>query len=55
MQSLNAMQVSLGGLLAFAVLDRITGSWSLMVDVQWFEGFAQLIETIPTLWFFVSG
>ena len=31
MQSLNTMQISLGGLLAFSVLDRITGNnWSMM-------------------------
>ncbi|CAE7263685.1 unnamed protein product, partial [Symbiodinium sp. KB8] len=44
----------LSGLIAFAILDRITGSWSVM-DTQWMKDFADpMITGSPILWFFFN-
>ena len=41
------------GLLAFAVLDRLTGSWSV-VNTQWAADFIVPYMTVPGVWFLVS-
>uniref|UniRef100_A0A7S2RBC2 Uncharacterized protein n=1 Tax=Rhizochromulina marina TaxID=1034831 RepID=A0A7S2RBC2_9STRA len=52
--SLRLMQISLGGLLAFAFLDRLTGEWTVM-DSKWFESTANaLVYDSPGLWFIFS-
>ena len=45
--TLRIIMLTLSGLLAFAVLDRITGSWSVM-DSDWFSDFANpMIKNSP--------
>jgi WD repeat-containing protein 35 len=51
--ALQAMQVSMGGLLAFAFLDRLTGQWSVM-DAAWATSLSNMILAVPGLWFFFS-
>lgn len=42
------------GMLAFEVLDRITGNWTVM-DSAWFEDFANpMIKQYPIVWFIFS-
>lgn len=48
------MKVMLSGLLAFSILDRITGSWTV-TDQDWIKGFVTLmLYNNPGLWFFFS-
>lgn len=51
--ALEMMQISLGGLLAFAFLDRITGQWTVM-DSAWGTSLANLITGVAGLWFFFA-
>ena len=45
--TLRVIMLTLSGILAFAVLDRITGSWSVM-DSTWFSDFANpMIKNSP--------
>jgi hypothetical protein len=49
--SLEILQYIFAGLLAFSVLDRITGEWSVM-DQTWMKDFADpMISETPILWF----
>lgn len=42
------------GILAFCVLDRLTGSWTVM-DSQWMQDFANpMIKRSPLVWFLVN-
>jgi WD repeat-containing protein 35 len=52
MNALEMMQLSLGGLLAFATLDRVTGEWTVM-DTKWASSLANFITGSPA-WLFVS-
>ncbi|CAM9159563.1 unnamed protein product [Pylaiella littoralis] len=46
--------VMFAGMLAFDVLDRLTGDWSV-TNSDWFQGFyAAVIQSTPILWFLVS-
>lgn len=47
---LTMMQVILAGTLAFAVLDRFTGTWSV-VNREWAKDFIDLMLGTPYLWF----
>jgi hypothetical protein len=51
--ALEVMQVSLGGLLAFAFLDRLTGEWTVL-DSSWATSLSNLITGAPALWFVIS-
>lgn len=51
--ALHIMQVVLAGGLAFDVLDRFTGGWTVM-DAAWFEAVGDIIKQTPILWFLVS-
>ena len=54
-QSLMILQTIFGGILAFDILDRLTGnSWSVS-NSAWFSSFYQsgIVDT-PLLWFLVS-
>lgn len=48
------LQVLLCGSLAFQILDRVTGSWSV-VDTDWMKSFLEvMMYANPGLWFFFS-
>eukprot|EP01029_Cantina_marsupialis_P017869 TRINITY_DN4028_c2_g1_i1.p1 TRINITY_DN4028_c2_g1~~TRINITY_DN4028_c2_g1_i1.p1 ORF type:complete len:886 (+),score=286.50 TRINITY_DN4028_c2_g1_i1:119-2776(+) len=52
--SLQVMQVVLAGSLAFDLMDRFTGEWTV-VDTDWAKSIIDsLIRDIPLLWFFIS-
>jgi WD repeat-containing protein 35 len=53
--TLQVLQVIFGGILAFNILDRVTGNnWSV-IDSQWFSNFYDsIIQDIPMMWFGVS-
>lgn len=52
--TLEIMQVVLAGSLAFDILDRITGDWSVM-NTEWMRDLAEpMIRNTPTLWFFIN-
>lgn len=49
-----ALQVLSSGLLAFGLLDRLTGEWTVM-DTKWMEDFVStMLHNNPGLWFFIS-
>ena len=51
---LEVVSLMLSGIVAFAILDRITGQWSVM-DTQWMKDFADpMITQSPVLWFFFN-
>ncbi|CAM9569802.1 unnamed protein product, partial [Phaeothamnion confervicola] len=53
-KSLELLLVVLAGVLAFDILDRLTGDWTV-TNTTWFSGFAEsVIQNTPALWFFVS-
>eukprot|EP00903_Cladosiphon_okamuranus_P012290 g11524.t2 len=53
-KSLQILLVMFAGMLAFDVLDRLTGDWSV-TNTDWFQGFyAAVIQSTPILWFLVS-
>jgi len=41
------------GMLAFDILDRITGEWTV-VNTSWMQDLAQMIKEVTAMWFFVS-
>jgi hypothetical protein len=48
------IQVLLAGLLAFALLDRVTGDWTV-VNTDWMQNFLEvMMYKNPSLWFFFS-
>merc|ERR1719502_813060 len=47
--SLSLLQVVFAGMLAFDVLDRITGDWTV-VNTYWLEQISQAIKAYPGLW-----
>ncbi len=48
-RTLEIMQIVLGGMLAFDILDRITGSWSV-VNTDWMRGFVEpMIKNTPSV------
>jgi WD repeat-containing protein 35 len=52
--SLQLLQIIFGGVLAFSILDRITGQWSV-ANSSWFSSIYQsLIQNTPVLWFLIS-
>ena len=51
--SLQILQMIFGGMLAFDVLDRLTGDWSVTTSA-WFSSFASYIEDVPLFWFLIS-
>jgi hypothetical protein len=52
--TLEIMQIVLGGMLSFDILDRITGDWSV-VNTVWMRAFVEpMIRNTPTLWFFFN-
>eukprot|EP00941_MAST-03F_sp_MAST-3F-sp1_P004691 g4691.t1 len=52
--ALEVMQVVIGGSLAFDIMDRLTGQWSV-VNTLWFKDAAQsLLEQNATVWFFIN-
>lgn len=52
--SLEIMQVVLAGSLAFDIMDRVTGEWSVM-DAVWMADFANpMIKDTPGMWFIFS-
>jgi hypothetical protein len=51
---LQIIGLMLAGVIAFAVLDRITGQWSVM-DTPWMQDFADpMIMKSPVMWFFFN-
>jgi WD repeat-containing protein 35 len=55
--SLEIMQVVLAGSLAFDILDRFTGEWSLVEnidDAPWMDFGNALVFQVPMFWFFFS-
>lgn len=51
--SLQILQMIFGGILAFDILDRITGDWS-MAQSTWFHPTYLILQNNAMLWFFVS-
>ena len=51
--SLQLFQLVFTGSLMFDVLDRLTGDWTV-VNSTWFASMADLIKSVPVLWFGVS-
>nr|CCA28064.1 conserved unknown protein putative [Albugo laibachii Nc14] len=52
--SLRALQALMSGLLAFGLLDRFTGDWTVM-DTKWMEAFVStMLLNNPGLWFVIS-
>jgi len=52
--ALEIIQVMIAGFLAFSILDRITGSWSVMT-ADWFTPIADgLITQVAFVWFLIS-
>ena len=52
--TLRMLLLVLSGSLAFEVLDRITGQWTVM-DTDWFQDFANpMVRNNPIVWFFFS-
>lgn len=49
--SLEILQVILSGTLAFEILDRITGEWSVLGDKMWGEKWIMPLIKVPMLWF----
>ena len=48
------LQIIFGGVLAFSILDRVTGQWSV-ANSSWFNSFYQTaIQNTPLLWFILS-
>jgi len=47
------LQVLIGGVLAFDLLDRVTGQWTV-VDTNWFSSIYEGMVRSSGLWFFVS-
>ncbi|CAM9795797.1 unnamed protein product, partial [Scytosiphon promiscuus] len=53
-KSLQILLVMFAGMLAFDVLDRLTGDWSV-TNADWFQGFyVAVIQNTPILWFLLS-
>jgi WD repeat-containing protein 35 len=51
---LEVLALMMSGIIAFAILDRITGQWSVM-DAPWMKDFAEpMITNSPILWFFFN-
>ena len=49
--TLQMLMFIFAGILAFAILDRLTGQWTVM-DTQWFADFSNpLIRNYPIVWF----
>jgi hypothetical protein len=54
-QSLLILQILFGGILAFDILDRLTGNEWTVVNSAWFNSFyQQAIVNTPLLWFIIS-
>lgn len=52
--SLEIMQVVLAAGLAFDILDRLTGEWTV-VNTEWMRAFVEpMIRNVPLVWFFVN-
>ena len=52
--SLQILQIIFAGMIAFDILDRITGDWTV-IDTTWMEGFVNaLIRDNMMVWFLVS-
>merc|ERR1719502_561272 len=51
--SLQLLQVVFAGMLAFDLLDRITGEWTV-INAVWMESLSQYIKAVPTLWLCAS-
>ena len=52
--TLQMLQLIFGGVLAFQILDRVTGQWSV-ANSPWFSTFYQsAIQNTPLLWFIIS-
>jgi WD repeat-containing protein 35 len=52
--SLKMIMLILSGLLAFEVLDRLTGDWTVM-DSEWFKDFAlPMVKRNPLIWFLIN-
>lgn len=52
--SLEIMQVVLSGSLAFDILDRITGDWTV-VNTEWMRNFVEpMLRNTPAMWFLLN-
>lgn len=51
--SLQILQIVLAGSLAFQMLDRVTGQWTV-TNFEWFQPFVDLVFRTPALWLFIS-
>lgn len=51
--SLDVMQMILAGTLAFEILDRLTGEWSV-VDLPWAQFYIAPLMQQPGMWFFIN-
>merc|ERR1711865_849657 len=52
--SLEIMQVVLSGSLAFDILDRITGDWTV-VNTEWMRDFVEpMLRNTPLMWFLLN-
>ncbi len=53
-RSLRVMQTLFAGVIAFDILDRITGDWTVM-DAKWMSGFVDsMMKQTPLVWFAIS-
>ena len=52
-QSLEMMQVLLSGTLAFEILDRLTGEWSVL-ETDWAKGWWGWVSEFPLVWLGVN-
>ena len=52
-QSLEMMQVLLSGTLAFEILDRLTGEWSVL-ETEWAKGWWGWVSEFPLVWLAVN-
>merc|ERR1712054_566226 len=51
---LELMQIVMAGMLAFDILDRITGDWTV-VNTTWMRTFVEpMLRNTPSMWFFVN-
>ena len=51
--SLQILQMIFAGILAFDILDRITGDWTVVTQ-SWFSSFTTNVLQTPALWFIIS-
>ena len=47
------MELIMAGTLAFDLLDRLTGGWTVL-DTEWGSGLFSVISAYPGVWFFVN-